>query len=87
MNEIAEWMIKQGYATGHGDSVVDLLTELEWQVAEKEREMCAKLVEAIERLYSSIPPYRENGECTIPDHVVDFVNSALANAIRARGEK
>jgi hypothetical protein len=47
MNEIAEWMMKHGYATGHGDTVVDLLTELEWQVAEKEREACAKLCESM----------------------------------------
>jgi hypothetical protein len=26
---VAEWMIKRGYATGHGDSIGDLLTELE----------------------------------------------------------
>ena len=37
------WMMDKGYATGHGDSVVDLLQELEWQVAEREREACAKL--------------------------------------------
>ena len=40
------WMMDKGYATGHGDSVVNLLQELEWQVAEREREACAKLVEA-----------------------------------------
>jgi hypothetical protein len=34
MNEIAEWMMKHGYATGHGESVIDLLEELVWQVAE-----------------------------------------------------
>ena len=37
------WMMDKGYATGHGDSVVDLLQELEWQVAEREREACAKV--------------------------------------------
>ena len=37
------WMMDKGYVTGHGDSVVDLLQELEWQVAEREREACAKL--------------------------------------------
>jgi hypothetical protein len=38
------WMMDKGYATGHGDSVVDLLQELEWQVAEREREACAKVL-------------------------------------------
>lgn len=47
----AEWMIKHGYATGHGDTMEDLLEELEWQIVERsqravevEREACAKLV-------------------------------------------
>jgi hypothetical protein len=38
-------MMDKGYATGHGTSVVDLLQELEWQVAEREREACAKLLD------------------------------------------
>jgi hypothetical protein len=42
-NKVASWMQAQGYATGHGDTVVDLLKELEWQVRESEREACAKL--------------------------------------------
>ena len=33
--KLAKWMIERGYATGHGDSVEDLLKELEWQVAEQ----------------------------------------------------
>jgi hypothetical protein len=40
---ICEWMIKNGYATGHGESVDDLLHQLDWQLEEqiklaKERE-------------------------------------------------
>ena len=37
-NKLAAWMIKHSYATGHGDTVEDLLKELEWQIAERERE-------------------------------------------------
>lgn len=33
--EVARWMIGRGYATGHGDSLGDLLAELEWQAAER----------------------------------------------------
>ena len=44
-NKLAAWMIKHGYATGHGDSTEDLLKELEWQIAEREREACAKVAE------------------------------------------
>ncbi len=43
---IAKWMIDRGYATGHGDTIEDLLKELEWQIRESEREACVALVEA-----------------------------------------
>ena len=42
---VANWIMDKGFATGHGDSIVDLLDQLEWQIAEKEREACAKLVD------------------------------------------
>ena len=46
------WMMDKGYTTGHGDSIVDLLQELEWQVAEREREACAKLCEELVLAYA-----------------------------------
>ena len=45
-DKLAQWMIERGYATGHGDTVEDLLKELDWQIEEKikkERERCAKI--------------------------------------------
>jgi len=45
--KVSQWMMDKGYATGHGDTIEDLLKELEWQVAEREREACAKVVEAM----------------------------------------
>lgn len=33
--KVAQWMIEHGYATGHGDTIEDLLKELEWQIKEK----------------------------------------------------
>ena len=44
--KVAAWMMARGYATGHGDSVEDLLQELEWQIREQEREACAAMAEA-----------------------------------------
>ena len=41
--KVAQWMMIRGYATGHGNTVEDLLKELEWQIREQEREACAKL--------------------------------------------
>lgn len=35
LEEVARWMIGHGYATGHGDSLGDLLAELEWQAMER----------------------------------------------------
>lgn len=35
--KVAKWMIERGFATGHGDSVEDLLQELDWQIAERAR--------------------------------------------------
>jgi hypothetical protein len=42
-NKVAQWMIDRSYATGHGDTVEDLLKELEWQVRESERNACADI--------------------------------------------
>jgi hypothetical protein len=57
-NKLAAWMIAQGYATGHGDTMEGLLEELEREIGFKraelwikriseavlaEREACAKL--------------------------------------------
>jgi hypothetical protein len=52
--KVAAWMMQRGYATGHGDTIDDLLSELSWQIAEgwnralmngvkTEREVCAEL--------------------------------------------
>ena len=35
--KVAQWMTRQGYATGHGDNIEDLLKELEWQIEERIR--------------------------------------------------
>lgn len=44
--KVAQWMMDKGYATGHGDSIEDLLREIEWQVAERERNACAAVCSA-----------------------------------------
>ena len=38
--KVARWMIRRGYATGHGDSTEDLLQELDWQVQEPVARVC-----------------------------------------------
>jgi len=80
--KLAQWMIAKGYATGHGDTIEDLLNELDWQIAENwnraliagittEREACAKVVEIL------IPEQTEDG----------LIGHTIAKAIRARGEQ
>ena len=71
--EIATWMMAQGYATGHGDSIEDLLKELEWQVKEREREACAKVCEERQEVFEKY--YTKN------------LAAMCAEAIRARGEQ
>lgn len=76
--KVAQWMMRLGYATGHGDTIEDLLKELEWQIAENwnramingittEREACAKVCEDL------------IGTRAMARHCADH--------IRARGEK
>jgi len=50
INKVADWMMANGYATGHGETMEDLLDELKWQIDEKiaiEREACAALCDKI----------------------------------------
>ena len=83
--KVAQWMIQQGYATGHGDTVEDLLKELEWQIAENwtnalvkgvegEREACAEICDKEQEFVASGGP-----------HV--FSARRCATNIRARSEK
>jgi len=69
--KVAHWMVERGYATGHGDTIEDLLTEIDWQAAEREREACAKWAELVAREIDNT-----NNTATY-----------IASGIRARGEK
>lgn len=80
INKLAAWMMQRGYATGHGESIEDLLQELDWQIAEgwtramvngvnSEREACAKVLDAMAK----------------KDKLSNYYKVA-ANAIRARGQ-
>ena len=73
-NKLAAWMMRQGYATGHGDTIEDLLKELDWQIEERtrnEREACAKVCDVL---------------AVHPEYASDITKVA-AQAIRARSEK
>ncbi len=57
---VALWMISKGYATGHGDTVEDLLKELEWQIREREREAILKLTDSLGWIDSAAVRARDN---------------------------
>ena len=75
---VANWIMDRGFATGHGDSIVDLLDQLEWQIAEKEREACAKLLET-----TDLGGLKDNP--AMQSWVAEIL-LAYAKAIRARGQ-
>ena len=83
--KVVEYMNSRAFATGHGDTVEDLLKELEWQVAEREREACAKLCD---EKYEAVPkndPYAE-ADGDYSDLIYAGAAQDCAEAIRARGE-
>jgi hypothetical protein len=41
--KVVEYMNSRAFATGHGDTVEDLLKEMEWQIAERGQKACAKI--------------------------------------------
>jgi hypothetical protein len=67
---VATWIMGKGFATGHGDDIVDMLDELEWQVAEREREACAEICDVL----AVHPEYASN------------ITKLVAQAIRNRGQ-
>ena len=71
--KVAAWMRSKSYATGHGDTTEDLLKELEWQVAEREREALGDI----------ILDYAERDDLSDSD---ESLLKHLFELIRARGE-
>ena len=71
--KVAAWMIARGYATGHGDTIEDLLQELDWQIREQERELIARSMDKQADL-----------AC---DYLDRKWAQEMAAAIRARGEQ
>jgi len=77
-DEIIDWMMNKGFSTGHGESTKDLLDELEWQIAEREREACAEICDGFYLSWIDIQGrYEFMGEGA----------SECAGAIRARGQE
>ena len=85
--KLAQWMMAHGYATGHGDTIEDLLVELDIEIVDRwtravvnavhgEREACAKVCDDL-----PVPPYVPDNDA----HIWDLTCVDCAAAIRARG--
>ena len=78
INKLADWMMANGYATGHGETMDDLLDELKWQIHEQiaiEREACAKVCD-------ELVTHARAGD----DRNATLAAFSCAAAIRARGQ-
>jgi hypothetical protein len=71
--KVAQWMIERGFATGHGDSIEDLLKELEWQVAERERTAVIETIDELMGMESDRHPMFSEGYDHALDHIKQFV--------------
>jgi len=77
-NKLASWMIAQGYATGHGDTMEGLLEELEREIGFKRAELWIK------RISEAVLAEREAClNCYSPDDTA----KDWADKIRARSDK
>jgi hypothetical protein len=65
--KVAAWMIERSYATGHGDTIEDLLKELEWQIREAEREACARVCESMSLEWEDQPAIAQAELATLMD--------------------
>ena len=85
--KVARWQIGSGYTTGHGDTIEDLLKELEWQVRESERKEFAK--HAVEIARKAVNHEREACAKVAESYEprCETCPSGVSNAIRARGNK
>jgi hypothetical protein len=93
---VADWFMHRGFATGHGDAIVDMLDELEWQVAEREREACALIADKSHRIFRDTKDAHDrNSPNSEPFNPNAFGFSVYAieeslritSAIRARGQE
>jgi hypothetical protein len=77
-NKLAAWMMAQGYATGHGDTMEGLLEELEREINFKRAELWLK------RINEAVLTEREAVEDLLKEY--DMATSAFAKDFRAKGQ-
>jgi len=77
--KVAQWMTRQGYATGHGDNIEDLLKELEWQIEERiRREWVGLTADEIWKCNKASGSAVEFHICYAHQNVLDFAEAIEA---------
>ena len=77
--KVAQWMTRQGYATGHGDNIEDLLKELEWQIEERiRREWVGLTADEIWKCNKAKSGAEEFHICYEHQNVLDFAEAIEA---------
>ena len=66
--KLAKWMLDRGLATGHGDSIDDLLVELGGQLGELRAEAVR---EAVERTQITVEVYGQMGQICYSQDLLD----------------
>ena len=84
--KLAAWMMRQGYATGHGDTVEDLLKELEWQIEERiRREWVGLTADEIWKCNKASGSAVEFHICYAHQNVLDF-SEAIEAKLREKNK-
>lgn len=83
---VAKWMMRHEYATGHGDTIKDLLEELEWQIEEQWECAAAAEREAIAKFILSVDLSGIKNDPALQHYTANLLIEN-AKAIRARGQK
>ena len=83
---LAAWMMRHGYATGHGDTTEDLLEELKWQIKEQWERAAAAEREAIAKFILSVDLSGIKNDPALQHYTANLLIEN-AKAIRARGQK
>lgn len=76
MEQLAAWMIANGFATGHGDTIDALLSELAWQIEEPRY-----LRDALRELADAVGEMPENALGTIQGQRVNAAHSLACKVL------
>jgi len=80
--QLATWMIKHSFATGHGDTFEDLLKELNWQIAEIRNAARLTALQDVKGRYEK----DDNGSAPFEDWLTAEIRDLKSAATAAQGK-